>query len=63
MPRPDEIEGPIRVPGNPIKMSKVPRGPETRIPWLGEHTTAVLSTELGLTVGELEQLRADGVIG
>ena len=35
---PDGERGPILVPGNPVKMSKVAEGPETRVPWLGEHT-------------------------
>ena len=36
------------VPGNPVKLSKVAEGPETRVPWVGEHTDAVLRAELGL---------------
>jgi len=50
------------VPGNPVKLSKVAEGPETRVPWVGEHTEAVLRTELGVSTAELEALRADGVI-
>ena len=61
MPRPDGGD-PVFVPGNPIKMSRTAQGPETRVPWLGEHTTEVLSAELGLTDQELAQLQADGVI-
>ena len=34
------------MPGNPVKMSKVAEGPETRVPWLGEHTDEVLRAEL-----------------
>jgi crotonobetainyl-CoA:carnitine CoA-transferase CaiB-like acyl-CoA transferase len=67
VPRPggegDEGGGPILVPGNPVKMSGVAEGPETRVPWLGEHTDEVLSAELGLSADELGRLRADGVIG
>jgi formyl-CoA transferase len=62
VPRTDGIADPIVVPGNPVKMSKVAEGPETRPPWLGEHTDAVLSAELGLGAAELAVLRADGVI-
>jgi crotonobetainyl-CoA:carnitine CoA-transferase CaiB-like acyl-CoA transferase len=51
------------VPGNPIKMSKVTAGPETRIPWLGEHTDEVLAAELGLGDGDLAALRQAGAIG
>ena len=50
------------VPGNPVKMSGVAEGPETRIPWVGEHTDAVLAAELGLDPDELAKLRADGAI-
>ena len=44
IPRTDDVgdAGPILVPGNPVKMSKVAEGPETRVPWLGEHTDEVL---------------------
>jgi formyl-CoA transferase len=52
----------VLVPGNPVKLSKVSEGPETRVPWVGEHTDAVLHAELGLDPGELERLRSKGVI-
>ena len=61
MPRPDGGD-PVFVPGNPIKMSRTAQGPETRVPWLGEHTDEVLNSELGLTAEELTGLRSDGVI-
>ena len=60
--RTDGVEQPVLVPGNPVKMSKVAEGPETRVPWLGEHTDDVLSRELGLAAAELDSLRAEGVI-
>lgn len=53
---------PVFIPGNPIKMSHTAQGPETRVPWLGEHTDEVLNAELGVSPGELAQLRADGLI-
>ena len=62
IPRPDGVDQPVLTPGNPVVLSKVSRGPETRIPWLGEHTGEVLSKELGLTEPELGALREDGVI-
>jgi hypothetical protein len=37
-------------------------GPETRVPWVGEHTDEILRDELGLDDVELDSLRADGVI-
>ena len=61
MPRPSGGD-PVFIPGNPIKMSGVAEGPETRVPWLGEHTDAVLAAELGLGRDELDALRAAGVI-
>jgi crotonobetainyl-CoA:carnitine CoA-transferase CaiB-like acyl-CoA transferase len=41
----------------------VAEGPETRVPWVGEHTAEVLRAELDLTDDELARLRTDGVIG
>jgi crotonobetainyl-CoA:carnitine CoA-transferase CaiB-like acyl-CoA transferase len=52
----------VLVPGNPIKMSKVAEGPETRVPWLGEHTDEVLAEELGLTSDQLAELHERGAI-
>jgi len=63
MDRPDDSGPPVLVPGNPIKLSKVARGPETRVPWLGEDTDRVLAEELGTTESELARLRESGVIG
>lgn len=62
MPRSDGVAEPVLIPGNPVKLTQVAEGPETRIPWLGEHTDEVLAEELGLTADALQQLRADGVI-
>jgi crotonobetainyl-CoA:carnitine CoA-transferase CaiB-like acyl-CoA transferase len=62
MPRTDDVAEPILVPGNPVKLSKLAEGPETRVPWLGEHTVDVLRAELGLDEGELTELRETGVI-
>ena len=50
------------MPGNPVKMSRVQEGPETRMPWLGEHTTDILRDDLGLSDADIAKLRADGVI-
>jgi crotonobetainyl-CoA:carnitine CoA-transferase CaiB-like acyl-CoA transferase len=62
MPRTDGEREPVLVPGNPVKLSKMSEGPETRVPWVGEHTAAVLSAELGLCDAELARLRERGVI-
>lgn len=61
IPRPEGGD-PVLTPGNPVKMSKMADGPETRMPWLGEHTDEVLAQELGLDNDALGQLRANGVI-
>lgn len=63
MDRSDDGPDPVLVPGNPVKLSKMAEGPETRVPWLGEHTDEVLSAELGLDAGRLAELREAGVIG
>jgi crotonobetainyl-CoA:carnitine CoA-transferase CaiB-like acyl-CoA transferase len=60
--RTDGVADPVLVPGNPVKLSKVSEGPETRVPWVGEHTAEVLTAELGLGDAELAGLRERGVI-
>ncbi len=62
IPRPDAV-APVLTAGNPVKLSAVSEGPDTRPPWLGEHTDEVLTAELGLSEADLAGLRADGVIG
>jgi formyl-CoA transferase len=63
MPRTDGVEQPVLVPGNPVKLSGVAEGPETRVPWLGEHTDEVLAAELGLDAQEIARLREAKVVG
>ena len=62
MPRTDGVADPVLVPGNPVKLSKMTEGPDQRVPWVGEHTDAVLRAELSLSDDELTRLRAAGVI-
>jgi crotonobetainyl-CoA:carnitine CoA-transferase CaiB-like acyl-CoA transferase len=62
MPRTDGVEQPVLVPGNPVKLSKMAEGPETRVPWVGEHTGEVLEAELGLSAEEVASLRTRGVV-
>jgi len=62
MERPDGGPG-VLIPGNPIKMSRVPERPDARVPWLGEHTDEVLASELGIAGARLRELRKAGVIG
>lgn len=54
---------PVLIPGNPVKLSNMADGPETRVPWLGEHTDEILGGELGLDADALADLRARGVTG
>ncbi len=54
---------PVLVPGNPVKFDGLTVTPDHRVPWLGEHTEAILGVELGLDEDELATLRVDGVIG
>jgi crotonobetainyl-CoA:carnitine CoA-transferase CaiB-like acyl-CoA transferase len=61
-PRTDGVEQPVLIPGLPVKFAEVAEGPESRVPWLGEHTDGVLADELGLSAAELAALRAEGVI-
>jgi crotonobetainyl-CoA:carnitine CoA-transferase CaiB-like acyl-CoA transferase len=62
VPRTDGVEGDVLVPGNPVKLSKVAEGPETRVPWVGEHTETVLRAELDLDDATLAKLRDGGII-
>lgn len=58
----DPVWGSIQVAGNPIKMSDVPE-PEAKLPpKLGEHSAHVLHEWLGMTDGEIGQLREQQVI-
>ena len=57
MERTDGVERPVVIPGNPVKLSKVAEGPESRVPWVGEHTRAILSEELGLDDAAISQAR------
>ena len=62
MPRTDGVEEPVLIPGNPVKLSKMAEGPETRVPWVGEHTALLLGGELGLDKDAIAGLRERGVI-
>jgi formyl-CoA transferase len=62
-PRTDGVAQPVLIPGLPVKFAEVTEGPESRVPWLGEHTDDVLAGELGLGADELAALRSQGAIG
>ena len=63
MERTDGDPAPVLSPGNPVKLSRMAEGPETRVPWVGEHTAQVLAAELGLSDAEIERLASAGAIG
>jgi crotonobetainyl-CoA:carnitine CoA-transferase CaiB-like acyl-CoA transferase len=54
--------GAIRVLGVPIKLSETPGAVRTAPPTLGQHTSAVLRGDLGVTDAEIEALRGSGII-
>jgi crotonobetainyl-CoA:carnitine CoA-transferase CaiB-like acyl-CoA transferase len=62
MPRTDGVDEPVLIPGNPVKLSRVTEGPETRVPWVGEHTHELLIAELGLDPTEVEDLAGRGIV-
>jgi formyl-CoA transferase len=62
MPRTDDVTDPVLIPGNPVKLSRVSEGPETRVPWVGEHTSEVLQAELRIDDAELVRLRSAGIV-
>ena len=55
--------GKVRMVGAPVRLSETPGSVRTPAPRLGEHTDAVLGDLLGLDAGEIDTLRAAGVIG
>jgi formyl-CoA transferase len=61
VPRPDG-GAPLLVVGNPVKLSRVAEGPETRFPQLGQHTDEVLKELLRLEPHDIARLREEGVI-
>jgi crotonobetainyl-CoA:carnitine CoA-transferase CaiB-like acyl-CoA transferase len=63
IPREDGVTQPYLTPGNPVRISGVPRLPDRRVPWLGEDTDDVLRDELGLSKTELAELHDQSVIG
>lgn len=63
MPRCDPGDGPpVLAPGNPVRMTRLAVGPDTRVPWLGEHTDEILAAELGFDSARLASLRSSGTI-
>jgi crotonobetainyl-CoA:carnitine CoA-transferase CaiB-like acyl-CoA transferase len=54
--------GALRLLGAPIKLSETAAAVRTAPPTLGQHTASVLCDDLGLTPGQVEELRAAQVI-
>jgi crotonobetainyl-CoA:carnitine CoA-transferase CaiB-like acyl-CoA transferase len=54
--------GPIRVLGIPIKLSETPGSVRSAPPTLGQHTDAVLRNDVGLSDGEIAELRASKAV-
>ena len=54
--------GSLSLIGVPIKLSETPASVRTAPPTLGQHTESVLQNDLGLTLNEINALRANGVI-
>ena len=52
----------VRVIANPVKLSATPPSYRSAPPTLGQHTREVLTGLLGLAEGEVEALRAKGVV-
>ena len=56
------LAGAMKIPGVPIKFSETPSEIEAPAPLLGEHTEKILTSYLGLSAAEFEELRKDGVV-
>ncbi len=54
--------GNVRALGVPIKLSDTPGAVRTAPPTLGQHTDQILRTDLGLTDGEIANLRATAAV-
>lgn len=54
---------PLPVVGNPVRLQGVEPVRHGRVPHIGEHTSDVLTAELGLRAAELLELESAGVIG
>ena len=56
------IAGPVRVLGNPMKLSETPLDVRTAPPALGQHTDAILKSDVGLRDDEIASLRESGAV-
>jgi succinate--hydroxymethylglutarate CoA-transferase len=54
--------GPMKLVNTPVKYSHSTPGIRTPPPTLGQHTDEVLKETLGLSKGEIDSLRGEGVV-
>jgi crotonobetainyl-CoA:carnitine CoA-transferase CaiB-like acyl-CoA transferase len=57
------VAGPTPLVASPIRFSETPVTYENPPPLLGQHTTSVLSSLIGLSSSDLETLKAQGIVG
>jgi len=55
-------KAPLKLIANPIKMKDTPPSYRLSPPLLGEHTDEILSEALGLSEGEIKQLKDNGIV-
>ncbi|HNX37780.1 MAG TPA: CaiB/BaiF CoA-transferase family protein [Candidatus Cloacimonadota bacterium] len=59
----DELAGPVKIAGNPIKMTNVPESSTRgKVPGIGEHNQLIYGGMLGISAEDLKELEAQGVI-
>ena len=63
VPMPDGLEGSLKLPNSPLRLSGTPAQVGTPMPGYGEHTEEILGGWLGVTDADRERLRSEGVIG
>lgn len=57
------VVGPVRMMGNPVKMSAVPEPEARRVPDVGEHTEDILREVLGYDAARIAAVRSSGAVG
>lgn len=62
VPMQHSTAGPVRVLGNPVKMSATPPEVRDAPPALGEHTDRILRNDVGLSEGEIAALKEAGAV-
>ncbi|HBD12319.1 MAG TPA: formyl-CoA transferase [Porticoccaceae bacterium] len=58
----DRVLGDFKIPGMPLRFSEFPEPLGLEAPFLGEHNATVLGDMLAMSAGEIEQLKASGVL-